>query len=82
MSLNVLESDARGHVVEKPVVEWMVTTDQGVTVVAAFEYGDSAPNANKERGKIQFGLTAQQALQVARALTEIANGILQKSSEI
>lgn len=37
MSLNVLETDAHGRVVEKPVVEWTVTTDRAVTVVAAFE---------------------------------------------
>lgn len=81
MSLHVLETDARGHVVEKPVVKWIVTTDQGITVVAAFEYRDSAPNAKEECRNIQFGLTAQQALQLAQALTEIANGILQTSSE-
>ena len=81
MSLNVLETDAHGQVVEKPVVGWMVTTDQRVTVVAAFEFRDSASDAKNEHGKIQFGLTAQQALQLAQALSEIANGILQTSSE-
>jgi len=81
MSLNILETDAHGRAVEKPVVEWMVTTDRAATVVAAFEYRDSASHAGKECEKIQFGLTPQQALQLARALTEIARDILQASSE-
>lgn len=81
MSLNVLETDAHGRVVEKPVVEWTVTTDRAVTVVAAFEYRDTASHAKKEWGKIQFGLTPQQALELARALTEIANDVLQASSQ-
>ena len=81
MSLKVLETDAHGQVVEKPVVEWTVTTDRAVTVVAAFEYRDSASHAKNECGKIQFGLTPQQALELARALTEIANDVLQASSQ-
>jgi hypothetical protein len=37
MSLNVLETDEHGNIVAKPVIGWMVTTDQGVAVLAAFE---------------------------------------------
>jgi hypothetical protein len=81
MTLNVLETDSHGNVLEKPVVGWMVTTDQGVTVVAAFEYKDSASAVKQDSGKIQLGLTPQQALQLANALTDIAKDILRGPSE-
>jgi len=79
MTLNVLKTDDRGNVLEKPVVGWSVTTDRGVTVDAAFEYEDSAPAVHTET--IQLGLTPQQALQLAKALTDIAKGILRVPSE-
>ena len=81
MSLNVLETDSHGNVLEKLVVGWTVTTDQGVTVVAAFEYKDSASGVKQESGKIQLGLTPQQALQLAKALSNIAKDILRGPPE-
>ena len=81
MTLDVLETDSQGSVVEKPVVGWMVTTDQGVTVVAAFEYKDFASEVEQHRAKIQLGLTPQQALRLANALTDVARDILRGPSE-
>jgi hypothetical protein len=80
MSLNVLEADRRGNVVERPVVGWMVTTDQGVTVLAAFEYRESASELTKECAKLQLTLAPQQALRLADALTDLASNILRTQS--
>ncbi len=80
MTLNVLQTDRHGKIVEKPVLGWSVTTDQGATVAAAFEYRDQPSHRKKELQKIQLGLTPQQALQLAQALTDIATDILRKAS--
>jgi hypothetical protein len=82
MTLNVLETDDNGHIVEKPVVGWSVTTDQGVTVAVAFEYRSSASAAKQDAGKIQLGLTPEQATQLANAMTDTAKDILRGSSEV
>jgi len=81
MTLNVLETDNRGNLLEKPVVGWSVTTDRSITVNAAFEYEDSASVMRPHTEKIQLGLTPQQALQLAKGLTDIAKGILRGWSE-
>ncbi len=80
MTLNVLETDGHGKIAEKPVLGWSVTTDQGATVAVAFEYRDQPSGRKEELQKIQLGLTPQQALQLAQALTDIATDILRKAS--
>ncbi len=80
MSLDVLETDSHGNAVERPVVGWMVTTDQGVTVLAAFEYTESASELTRECAKLQLSFTPQQALQLANALTDLAGSIFRTQS--
>ena len=81
MSLNVLETDEHGNIVAKPVIGWSVTTVQGVTVLAAFEYTESASKHNTDVRKIQFELTPAQSLRLAASLTDVVNHILTESSE-
>ncbi len=80
MTLNVLKTDRHSKVVEKLVLGWSVTTDRGATVTAAFEYKDYSSDRKQELPTIQFGLTPQQALQLAQALTEVATDILRNAA--
>ena len=80
MTLNIMKTHRPGKVVERPVLAWAVTTDRESTVLAAFEYRDQVSDQKKGLPKIQFGLTPQQALQLAQALTEVATDILRKPS--
>jgi hypothetical protein len=81
MAINVLQLDEHGNVVAKPVIGWMITTDKDVTVLAAIEYADSPSELTTESSKIQLDLTPQQSLQLADALTKVANHVLEESSK-
>ena len=81
MAINVLESDEHGNVVAKPVIGWMITTVKDVTVLAAIEYADSSSKFKTEGSKIQFDLTPQQSLQLADALINVANHVLEESTK-
>ena len=89
MAINVLESDKHGNVVAKPVILWATTTIKNVTVLVAIEYADSPEEAAEIRDsgfktegrKIQLDLTPEQSLQLARALIDTANHVLEHSSK-
>ena len=78
MSLNELEHDERGNVVENPVTAWSVTTLEGETVLLTFEHSalPSELKTANDGNKIQLELTLTQALQLAASLAGVAKHML------
>jgi hypothetical protein len=70
-----LERDAEGNVIVKPVTGVVTGTLAEISVLLVIEYLASPEQTGKTQS-IQFGLTPQQALYLAEALTRKANAVL------
>lgn len=78
--LAVLEKDANGNIITRPVAEWITGTTAGIGVLLAIRHIGS-PQELQSGGKwAQLALTPQQCLDLAARLTTLANKVLAPDS--
>ena len=76
MSLDMLERDAQGNIVTRPVTGWVTAPVAGMYILLGLKYAETPEELKVGGRRLQFGITPAQALELADVLTQQARGIL------
>jgi hypothetical protein len=72
------ETDSQGNVIVKPLTGWAVMDAAGIAVLLQIQYADDEKELESGVSRsFQFGMTPQQALELAELLTRRAKRLLE-----
>lgn len=72
-----LEKNRSGNVVIKPIIGWEIAPVAEIALLLVVRYAESPEEFQRGGKSVQFGLTPQQALQLAEALTKTGKSLIE-----